>query len=57
MAIAMAPSMFTNLVARMNRKHQIGKISTRSNLPPEVMSNMPQVDRVDIRAMLKKWED
>jgi hypothetical protein len=61
MAIAMAPSMFTNLMVRMNRNHQVGKISkgpqSRSILPPEVLSNLPQVDRVDIRAMFKKWED
>lgn len=25
--------------------------------PPRVLSNLPEIDRVDIRAMLKRWED
>lgn len=61
MAIAMVPSMFTNLMVRMHRDKQAGKPveapRTKPVPPPEVLSNLPQVDMVDIRAMFRKWED
>jgi hypothetical protein len=43
------------LVARIGRKHD--DTPARSAQPPQVFSNLPQVDRVDIRAMLAKWDD
>lgn len=61
MTIAMVPSMFTNLTGRMNVNHPLGKPArgpqSKPVLPPEVLSNLPEVDMVDIRAMFKKWED
>jgi hypothetical protein len=61
MTISMVPSLLSILMARMGLDNQDRKpvLSSRPPpaLPPEVLSNLPQVDMVDIRAMFKKWED
>lgn len=53
--ISMLPSMFTLLIVRAKRDSKASKPAYA--MPPKVLSNLPQVDMVDIRAMLRKWED
>ena len=58
MTPTLVPSMFAILTARLGRRKKADEPPGRSHLaPPTVLSNLPEVDMVDIRALLRKWDE
>lgn len=52
MALAFMPAVLAALIARNRGAHPSQDIQ-----PPKSLSSLPQVEMVDIRALLKRWED
>ncbi len=53
--ISMVPNVFSLLMARKGRAKPAGKPPGLT--PPRVLANLPEVEKVDIRALLKKWDE
>lgn len=56
MTVSLVPSLLAILTARLGRRKKADKPRRPPHLaPPAVLPNLPEVDKVDIRALLRKW--
>ncbi len=56
LAIAALLSIAVVLLLRALHRDEAGPTAPRAQ-PPQVLTNLPQVEKVDIRALFSKWED
>ena len=56
LAIAVPLGIAVILAVRENDRPETG-LAIHPTQPPRVFSNLPQVEKVDIRALFRKWED
>jgi len=56
LAIAVPLGIAIVLAVRESDRPEIGPAIHHAQ-PPRVFSNLPQVEKVDIRALFSKWED